>query len=123
MLPTISSIENVNEFSIILQNNPGLIIIKLGAIWCRPCQNIGILVHEWFKKMPQNVQTIHLDIDENFEVYSLLKKKRMLRGIPAILMYKKLNNSFIPDDCVNNSDEKEINNFFTRCLKELELIV
>ena len=39
--------------------------------------------------MSNNIRTVTLDIDKSFDVYAALKNKKMLNGIPAILMYKK----------------------------------
>lgn len=116
---TIIGIETLAKFNNILQNNSGLVIIKLGAEWCKPCRTIEPLVNEWFKRLNtiNLVQTYLVDIDDNFEVYAFLKNKKMLQGIPAILMYKKGNTSFIFDDCVNSSNENEMNQFFTRCFQ------
>ena len=112
-------IENLQEFKNILDNNKGIIIIKLGAEWCKPCCSIEPLIKTWFNKMNliNSVQTVLVDIDENFEFYSYLKNKKMLKGIPAILMYKKGNCSYICDDSVNNSNVQEIDNFFRRCIE------
>ena len=34
----ITNIPNKEEFFKLLQNNPGLILLKFGATWCGPCQ-------------------------------------------------------------------------------------
>lgn len=121
MLDTITAIENLKEFNDLLMINPGLIIIKFGAEWCGPCKKVEIDIKKRFEQMPDNVQTIMLDIDESFELYAYLKNKKMLKGIPAILMYKKDNKSYIFDDAVNTSNLEEINDFFDRCLKNATL--
>ena len=118
MIETINEIENMDSFKKILEINPGLVIIKFGADWCGPCKKIEGMVMDWFSKMPNNVQTVYVDIDESFEVYAFLKNKKMLNGIPGILMYKKGNIGYIFDDAVNNSNCKEIDDFFSRCLKQ-----
>lgn len=116
MNDTISKIESLNEFKRLLMTNPGLLIIKFGAEWCGPCKKIENNVKEWCSKMPKNVQTAIVDIDESFELYAYLKNKKMLKGIPGILMYKKNNDSYIFDDSVNTSNIDEIDDFFKRCL-------
>lgn len=120
MNKTILGIETLKEFNDILKGNSGLIIIKLGAEWCKPCRNIEPLVKEWFNRlnMINSVRTYLVDIDENLEIYAFLKNKKMLKGIPAILMYEKGNISYIFDDCVNSSNENEVNQFFTRCIQK-----
>ena len=108
-------------FQTLLQQNKGVIIIKLGAEWCGPCKIIEQPVKEWMEKMPkETVQCIILDIDESFEIYATLKQKKMVNGIPAILAYYQENISIIPDDIVVGADMNQINLFFNRCYKHLE---
>lgn len=116
MLNTLYAIENITEFKRLQTNNPGLLIIKFGAEWCGPCKKVEGIIKEWSSKMPHNVQTVIVDIDDSFEIYAYLKNKKMLRSIPAILMYKKGNDSYIFDDAVNTSNIDEIDDFYRRCL-------
>ena len=44
----ISEITTRDAFFHLLNNNPGLIIIKLGAEWCGPCKTIKPVVHGFF---------------------------------------------------------------------------
>jgi thiol:disulfide interchange protein len=113
-------IESVNEFRVILNENKSLVILKFGAEWCGPCRRIEPQLHQWFNRMNAlpGVQTFLIDIDENFEIYAYLKNKKMLIGVPAILMYSRDNGSFIPDDSVNTSNEMEIEKFFLRCIEK-----
>ena len=92
-------IESRQFFMDMLKKNPGYIVIKLGADWCMPCKHIHNHVHEFFSLCPQdNVICFDLNVDECGDVYSFLKSKKMVNGIPAILVYEKGNESFIPDD-------------------------
>ena len=111
----IASFENRNEFLKLLQVNPGLIIMKLGATWCGPCKVIAPVVHAFFASSPQNVICADIDVDESFDLYAVLKQKKMVNGIPVILLYKKGNVSFIPDDSVTGSGPAELDAFFKRC--------
>jgi thiol-disulfide isomerase/thioredoxin len=107
-------------FQTLLQNNPGVIIIKLGAEWCGPCKKIEHPVTEWMKRMPrETIQCIILDIDESFEIYATLKQKKMVNGIPAILAYYQGNVSVIPDDIVVGADLPQIKLFFDRCISRV----
>jgi hypothetical protein len=69
--------------------------------------------------MNDNIQCAIIDIDKCFDVYSYLKSKRMVNGVPVILCYKKGNNNFAPDDIVVGADKNKINEFFIRCSKYL----
>ena len=103
-------------FQHLLQQNSGVIIIKLGAEWCGPCKKIEQPVTGWMKRMPrETIQCIILDIDESFEIYATLKQKKMVNGIPAMLAYYQGNVSIIPDDIVVGADLNQIKLFFDRC--------
>ena len=111
----ISEIANRNIFLHVLKNNPGLIVIKFGAKWCGPCKSIHEVVQGFFVTSPIDVVCADIDIDECFDIYSFLKNKKMLNGIPAILCYQKGNTTFIPDDAVTGSDPTQLHAFFKRC--------
>jgi thioredoxin 1 len=117
---TITKIASVADFSQLLQENPGLIILKFGAEWCGPCKRIEGLVHQWFASMPAQVQTCLIDVDENIELYGFLKTKKRINGIPAIFCYVKGNTHYIPDDMVVGADTAQINGFFQRSLEALK---
>jgi thioredoxin 1 len=115
-LPIIEVVENREHFIEILKVNPGVFIVKFGADWCAPCKAIESLVNESFSKMPTNVQCAKIDVDESFDIYALLKSKKIVAGIPSMLCYKKGNNTYIPDDVVIGASKEKIDDFFNRCL-------
>jgi thiol-disulfide isomerase/thioredoxin len=104
-----------DEFFKVLSSNPGLVIIKLGATWCKPCKVIAPVVNAFFATSPVNVICGDIDVDESIELYSLLKKNRLVNGIPVILCYKKGNTTIVPDDSVTGANPAELDNFFKRC--------
>jgi thioredoxin 1 len=118
----ISEIQNREAFLHLLQNNPGLIILKLGAEWCGPCKKIKPVVDGFFATSPQEVVCGDIDVDQSYDFYSFLKSKKMVNGIPVLLCYKKGNNSFIPDDMVTGSDPQSLDNFFRQCGKHLQTV-
>lgn len=111
----ITQFETRNDFFKLLSNNPGLIIIKLGAEWCGPCKRIAPVLEGFFASSPDNVVCCDIDVDESFDYYAFLKSKRMVNGIPAILCYKKGNLTYIPDDRITGADPVELDGFFRRC--------
>jgi len=115
----ISEIANRDAFFLLLQNNPGLIIIKLGATWCGPCKVIEKTVHGFFASSPPEVVCADIDVDNSFDFYSFLKSKKMVNGIPVLLCYKKGNATYIPDDTITGADPQGLHQFFTRCGKHL----
>ena len=112
----ITKIGSVAEFSALLQKNPGVIILKFGAAWCGPCKKIEPLVEDWFRYMPANVVCGKIDIDDSLELYSFLKNKRRINGVPAILCYERGNFNYIPNDMTAGADPEKTNDFFKRCL-------
>lgn len=111
----ISYFQSRHQFIRLLDNNPGLIILKLGATWCGPCKTIKPVVDAFFASSPDNVLCCEIDVDESFDLYSFLKSKKMVNGIPVILCYKKGNHTFIPDDSITGSDPSQLDAFFKRC--------
>jgi len=115
----ICEIANRDAFFLLLQNNPGLIVLKLGATWCGPCKTIEPIVHGFFASSPPEVICGDIDVDKSFDFYSFLKSKKMVNGIPVLLCYKRGNATFIPDDIVTGSDPQGLHLFFSRCGKHL----
>lgn len=115
----ITQINNRKQFLSLLENNVGLIIIKLGASWCGPCKTISPVVNGFFASSPDTVTCCDIDVDENSDMYSFLKSKKMVNGIPALLCYKKTNIQYIPDDSVTGSDPIALDKFFKRCGEHL----
>ena len=118
----IESFANREEFLKLLGVNPGLVIIKLGATWCGPCKQIAPVVHAFFASSPRNVVCADIDVDISFDLYSVFKQKKMVNGIPVIMVFKKGNVSFIPDDSVTGSGPAELDAFFKRCGMHLKSV-
>jgi thioredoxin 1 len=119
-LPVITEIKDRNHFMDIIKTNPGIIIMKFGAKWCGPCQIIEKDLEYTFAVLPDTVQCMNIDIDLYPDVYSFLKAKRIVNGIPVLLCYKKGNNTYVPDDIVIGADKTAIRDFFTRAMTMLK---
>lgn len=59
-------------------------IEKYGASWCAPCK----LVDKALEQVPDNIEVIKIDIEENEEL--ALDKK--IRNIPVLIFYDENNN-------------------------------
>ena len=103
------------QFASLLEKNPGLVILKMGATWCGPCKRIKPVVDAFFASSPENVVCCEIDVDESTDVYSYFKGKRMVNGIPVILCFKRGNTSYLPDDSITGADPVALDAFFKRC--------
>ena len=111
----ISEIQSREAFFMLLEQNPGIIVIKLGATWCGPCKRIERAVHDFFAGAPDNVICCDIDVDYSPDFYSFLKSKKMVNGIPALLCYQKRNHTFVPNASITGTDSGKLHIFFTQC--------
>lgn len=112
----VCEIESKSQFFDLLQKNPGLIIIKFGASWCKPCKKIKPQVDIFFQQTPNNIICCDIDVDKCNELYTFLKSKRMINYIPTLLCYKKGNIDYAPDYSFTGSDLNELDIFFKQCV-------
>lgn len=97
-------------------------LLKFGAPWCGPCEKIKPLCNTYFTKIQQsypNITCIDIDVDETMDLYIVLKKKKMISGLPTILAYYggSREHWFIPDDSVSGGDTQQVGDFFERVIK------
>ena len=111
----VSYFESKDHFIGLLEKNPGLVIIKMGATWCGPCKKIKPVVDAFFTSSPDNVICCEIDVDESVDLYSYFKSKRMVNGIPVMMCYKKGNVGYVPDDMCTGSNPQDLDAFFKRC--------
>jgi thioredoxin 1 len=104
------------DFGNLLAYNKGALVIKFGAEWCGPCKQIASLVNSRMAQFPPTIKGAVIDIDDNFEIYALLKSKRIVNGVPVILCYKKGNLTIVPDNVIVGANENQINAFFDTCM-------
>jgi thioredoxin 1 len=110
-----TEIETLEQLQEILQNNPGVVIIKFSATWCSPCKKIAPHIKGAINNLPNTYKIYFLDIDESLEIYAYFKNKRMVSAIPSMIAWKKGNTTAIPDNMVTSSDPKQIDAFFHKC--------
>ena len=109
-LKTRSDLQNL------LQNNPGLIIIKLGADWCGPCKRIEPVVNKFFASNLENVIFVKVDVDESMDLFALYKRFRVLKGVPGLLCYTQEETDVYPNIVCNTGDVTVVDKFFNDCL-------
>ena len=91
------------------------IIIKFTASWCGPCRKIKVLCDELFQKTSKTTICFNLDIDNdiNAKLYSTLKSKKMIRGVPTLFGFnckkkRNMDHWYIPDKSVVGSTVNDI---------------
>jgi len=105
-------------FLTLLKQNPGVLIFKFTADWCKPCQSIKNVVDAHFEKITtDNILCYEIDIDDCFDLFAYMKTKKMMKGIPTMMAYKRGTTSFAPDDSISGADIGDVNAFFDRCSK------
>ena len=115
-MPIFTSITGVEEFHTLLRHqNTNLLIVRFTASWCGPCKRIEPYVEAWTTTLPADVLFYELDVDAYPELYSFMKSKRRVNGIPALLCYSRGNHSYIPDEAILGADIPELQRFFEKC--------
>tara|TARA_Y100000389_G_scaffold102325_1_gene99168 strand:- start:480 stop:851 length:372 start_codon:yes stop_codon:yes gene_type:complete len=113
---------NRMSFMETIKNNNGLFIVKFTASWCGPCKQITPFVDEQFKNTPDIVTCANIDVDQNFDLFAFLKSKKMVKGVPIILAYKKGNTNYSPDFSVSGTDQEQLIVFFRNCVNYIKTI-
>lgn len=114
---------NITKFQEILLNNPGLVFFKFGAEWCKYCKIIEDEVDIIFKNIVEHnpkVLCVIVDADESFDIYALLKTKKVFNVIPTTMCFIKGNHSYSPDDISIGSDIDKLKEFINRIMKKIE---
>ena len=114
-----------NGFKDIILKNKDIIILKFTADWCGPCGKAKPIVEtklnelEEFIKEKKNVviNFYEIVVDDYFDIYALLKSKKMLSGIPHMMCFVGENNFerqnyYVPDFSVSGADTNNITTFF-----------
>jgi thioredoxin 1 len=111
-------LESMSDFNNCLEQNNGVVILRFTADWCGPCKKIEPFVMEHVNKLHEypHIYYYVIDVDESLDIFAHLKKKRVVNGIPAILVYKKGNTNIFPDDSCLGGDVNEVNALFSRIL-------
>jgi thiol:disulfide interchange protein len=119
-LGIITDLPSLEALKELLENNPGAIIIRFTAKWCKPCQMVVPLFYNLLNYMPNNVLPVVLDVDISTEIYIYMKRYKLLNGIPAFMCFYKENLSYVPDDICIGADQNQLKLFFERCYVHLK---
>ncbi len=115
------NIETRDDLKTYLKNSDETTFIKFGASWCKPCQMISPTIqslnHQVLKAKKQ-LTYIDLDVDKCSDLYAFMRTKKMVRGIPVIMCYKKSQYNddtfYVPVDSVTGASVQDVVNFYKR---------
>ena len=97
-----------------------ILVIKFSAQWCNPCKLIKPTWDYWLQNNKQtNIIYVELDIDETMDLFIALKSKKMVKGVPTVLLFDgniKRDHWFIPEDSFIGGDVDGFNLFLNRCV-------
>ena len=113
-------VESLEEIKNIVMNNDR-VMLKFSANWCIPCKRIKTVCDGNFNTMSENgVKCLNVDIDDEMDLYMLLKKKRIVTSIPSLCYYygeKEEDTWFVPREVYAGSSLPEVQDFFNKCDK------
>ena len=100
------------RFIQVLEENEGVVVVKYGATWCKPCKVIEPYLEEKKRTLGSNVSYHELDVDEDFDLYAHFKVKKQVVGVPVLLAFKKGNVTPYADKSVTGTNKADIDYFF-----------
>lgn len=114
-----TTISTRTDFLRVITENRGTVIFKFSAEWCGPCKKIAPEVDEFKNKIltRPDILWYDIDVDDSIQVFGMLKTKRIVNGVPAILVYLSENESIYPDEFVLGANKKDLNIMFDSILE------
>jgi hypothetical protein len=101
---------NRQEFYKELDENNSVLIVFVTGSNCLPCERAKPIV---MKKMEGvNYRMIHLDRDRDTDIYSALRTKKQVKGVPTLLAYQAGNYTLIADLSISGANPSAIEEFF-----------
>lgn len=107
------------SFINIIEGDKNIVVFRFTSISCGPCQTVKPMIEEFKEKIKDNsdIHWYDIDTDESIEIFGMLKTKRIVNGIPAIICYMDENNSIYPDEFVLGADKKQLDILFDKLIK------
>ena len=122
-MPTDRSVKitNRNEFLSIVTEPQDIfpsckhLVIRFTSAWCHPCKKIEPIVNSYVDVFRTDVCYIEIDIDESSDIYSFLKTKRIISGIPTIFCYSypRSEIAYIPDKSFSGTNIGNLSTFLS----------
>lgn len=101
-----------------LLSQPEVIIVKFSADWCGPCQRCNDQVVNRMQSTPPGINCYIFDVDESIDLYAYLKGKKVVSGIPTILVYYPGTSALAPTFTLAGADPAQIDVLFDRVARD-----
>ncbi len=113
------TIRSKKEFIELIETSDKTIVFKFSADWCGPCKTIKPEVDFFKESITDNEKILwfDIDVDQSMEVFGMLKTKRIVSGVPAILVYFDENDTIYPDEFVLSSNKKDLEYLFAKIME------
>ena len=107
------------RFLNLLEENEGVVVVKYGATWCKPCKVIEPYLEQKKQTLPGHITYHELDVDEDFDLYAHFRTKKQVSGVPVLLAFKKGNLTPYADKSVTGTNRTDLDYFFNEvsCLQ------
>lgn len=112
--PIYTELQSRDVFAQMLAQNRGAIVVKFGAEWCGPCKRCSEQVINRMQSLPSSAQCYIIDVDECIDVYAFLKGKKVVNGIPVILVYYPGASILAPTFSLTGADPVQIDQLFQK---------
>jgi thiol-disulfide isomerase/thioredoxin len=101
---------NRQDFFKELDHNNSILIVFVTGSKCIPCERAKPMVQEKMKTV--SYKLIQLDRDRDADIYSALRCKKQVKGVPTLLAYEAGNYTIRADISVSGANPNDIDNFF-----------
>ena len=110
-------------FATMLLENKGIYIFYFTASWCKPCQSIKGYLEKTIVTLGEGIEFIVIDIDVHLDLYSYLRTKKQIVGVPSFLCYKKGNTTFASDMYISGTNTHQLECFFDDCMEQASIFL
>lgn len=104
----VESFESRDQFEKMLEGDHPCVFVQFTASWCGPCKKISPIVNDFIRSNSSKLLCCRLDVDRNADLYSYLKRKRLINGIPCLYYYDKSNHSIAPTSTITGGSVERV---------------
>jgi thiol:disulfide interchange protein len=108
------------EFVELLKAKQTHFILVFQTCWCTLCKTPRYqeFIQTRLMTLPDNYTLYVLDADEFSDVFSFLKSKKMVVGVPTILFYHRDNVTYVPDESISGINAGHLESFYNQIQRQ-----